>query len=50
MSTTALGADQFLVPAVSGLSTNLIAVLAICGAVILGVVWMALNGSGGGSD
>lgn len=34
----------------AGISMNVIAVAGIMGAVILGVVWMALNGSGGSSD
>lgn len=50
MFATQLPALDLFTPAAAGLSMNLIAVIGIAGAVILGVVWMALRGSSGGSD
>lgn len=37
-------------PAATGLSMNLIAVLIICGVVLLGVVYIALSKQSGSSD
>lgn len=49
MIPASLSAVDVLTP-IAGVSMNVLAVAGISGAVILGVVWMALRGSGGSSD